>query len=228
MSDTQLLFLETSSFDNIIKLHNSAKSIFHGEINAIEYLDSISYELVRDVKGHLYNFPFDSCPTEPFYLLLEVNSSEETDDKIEEFFIQNESLIQNIMLSQTEAQSESIWGIRESVVEAANKKGYVFKYDLSLPIEHFQSCVDFSRDLFGGEVDIVGGYGHIGDGNIHLNIVRFGSKKQLTNLDNSQRKPPKEVKHLYEDKLMKFVVEHGGSISAEHGIGSAKKQYMSE
>jgi FAD/FMN-containing dehydrogenase len=38
----------------------------------------------------------------------------------------------------------------------------------------------------------------------------------------------KEVKNIYEPQLMKFVVEHGGSISAEHGIGSAKKQYMRE
>jgi FAD/FMN-containing dehydrogenase len=137
VQETELLFLQTSNFENILKLHNSAKSIFKTDINAIEYLDSISYELVRDVKGNLYNFPFNKSENEPFYLLLEVEKNASTDNKIEQLIQENESNIGNVMMSLTESQSESFWGIRESVVEAANKKGYVFKYDLSLPIEHF-------------------------------------------------------------------------------------------
>lgn len=94
-------------------------------------------------------------------------------------------MIRELLVCQTEAQIKSVWGIRESVVEAANKFGYVFKYDLSLPIEKFQECVDFTRDLFGPEADIVSGYGHIGDGNIHLNVIRKGSKQQSLNITAS-------------------------------------------
>jgi hypothetical protein len=102
VENTQLIFFQTSSFENILKMHDSAKLIFGKDLNAIEYLDSISYELVRSAKGSLYNFPFDKSEQASFYLLLEVeNFGDDTDSKLEKFFEQNEQYVDQSLLSVT-------------------------------------------------------------------------------------------------------------------------------
>jgi len=68
--------------------------------------------------------------------------------------------------------------------------------------------MDYTRELYGVRASVVSGYGHIGDGNIHLNIV--------ANMDFDVE----ETRELCEEKLMQKLVDIGGSISAEHGIGT--------
>jgi hypothetical protein len=64
--------------------------------------------------------------------------------------------------------------------------------------------VDYSRELFGDQVDLVGGYGHIGDGNIHLNIVILGDKNDVMSGGESVkgRLSVEEVKGKFEPSLM--------------------------
>jgi len=69
------MFLEVSSFEEILLLHDRAKLIFGSTLNAIEYLDSESYELVRSVKSQNFIFPFERrANSKPFYLLVEVEA----------------------------------------------------------------------------------------------------------------------------------------------------------
>jgi D-2-hydroxyglutarate dehydrogenase len=88
--------------------------------------------------------------------------------------------------------------------------GAVYKYDLSMPVAEMYSLVEETRQRLAGLLVEVVGYGHLGDGNLHLNI---------------------STKH-YDDNILKqiepFVYEwtaaRRGSISAEHGLGQMKAE----
>lgn len=204
VEDSELIFLQVDNFQKILDLEKLAKDVFGKDLCAVEYLDRECYNLVHDIKGSLLNFPFQK-KTEgerEFYLLVEnskLKSEESPSEKLENFFIEIEDVIDDIVLATNKSQYEDIWGIRESVVECANKAGYVFKYDVSVPPEYFDELVKKSRDLFKNEVDVTGGYGHIGDGNIHLNIVRYGGKDG--DFAEDGRLSPKEVKKKFESEF---------------------------
>ena len=90
-----------------------------------------------------------------------------------------DEIAQDGVVAQDETQSKSIWGVREGLTEALGKEGAVYKYDISMPVSKINDCVLDMRDhlekggVFGKHdspvIDVVG-YGHVGDGNLHLNI----------------------------------------------------------
>ena len=101
--------------------------------------------------------------------------------------------------------------------------GGVYKYDLSIPLPDLYQLVDDCRarmrelDLIDPEdeskpiLDIVG-YGHMGDSNLHLNVAT--------------RRYDKEVEKALEPWVYEWVQKRQGSISAEHGLGLAKKAFV--
>jgi FAD/FMN-containing dehydrogenase len=116
--------------------------------------------------------------------------------------------------------------LREGVGPAAAEFGYTLKYDLSLPTEHFYKIVEETRvilknsDLPQSVKDsiISMGYGHIGDGNLHLNICLPGYDDR----ENIAR-----LEAIVEPFVMGYVKQAGGSVSAEHGIGRQKTSFLS-
>lgn len=86
-------------------------------------------------------------------------------------------LVSNGILAESETQVQAIWGLREGITESIGKLGKAYKYDLSLRVADMYDCVHelrkrvqeagYDRD---GSVKAVLGYGHVGDGNIHLNL----------------------------------------------------------
>lgn len=95
------------------------------------------------------------------------------------------------------------------------KAGAVYKYDLSLPVEKMYDLVDDMRIRLGDLAKVVG-YGHLGDGNLHLNV----SAPEYDDKILEQIEP-----YVYE-----WTSKHRGSISAEHGLGlmKANKIYYSK
>lgn len=69
------------------------------------------------------------------------------------------------------AQQRRLWRLRESVPEASRAGGYCYKYDLSLPLACLYDIVEVMRERLRGAYLSCVGYGHVGDGNIHLNIT---------------------------------------------------------
>jgi len=119
-------------------------------------------------------------------------------------------------------QALSIWQVREKIADAFERQGPVFwiltisktfKYDVSLKVEEFKEIIDIVRNRV-SEIAIVGGYGHVGDGNIHMNIT--AKKKEDT----------EKLGKMLEPFVLQEVGKRKGSISAEHGIGFAKAKYL--
>ena len=131
-------------------------------------------------------------------------------------------IVQDGVLAQDQTQIQELWSCREGITECLGHWGGVYKYDLSIPIANMYDIVNDVRDrlteagLLGDDesypvVDVVG-YGHMGDANIHLNIP--------------VRKLDKTVEKQLEPYIYEWVQKKDGSISAEHGLGLAKKAYI--
>lgn len=111
-------------------------------------------------------------------------------------------------------QNKNLWRFRELITDSLSKEGKTFKFDISLPVSSFYSIVEETRRKFSDTPYIsVRGFGHLGDGNLHLNII----SKRSTPLLN--------IKEL-ESYVYDWTVKHGGSISSEHGIGLTKANYL--
>jgi len=101
--------------------------------------------------------------------------------------------------------------LRESIAEALQKAGAVYKYDISLPLSHFYSVVEIMRQRLQGKARVMG-YGHVGDGNLHLNI--------------SAPTYAQDIYDLIEPFVYEYTSQQRGSISAEHGLGLMKAAHL--
>ena len=106
------------------------------------------------------------------------------------------------------AGRERLWAYRDRHTEAINAAGIPHKLDVTLP---FDQLVDFERAVRARLTEVaprarVVCFGHLGDGNLHVNILG----------------PPSDDFEV-DDAVLRLVAAMGGSISAEHGIGVAKR-----
>ncbi|ESR38837.1 D-2-hydroxyglutarate dehydrogenase [Citrus sinensis] len=209
LSSVNLAFLACRDYFSCQKLLREAKRKLGEILSAFEFLDNQSMDLVLTYLEGVRN-PFSSS-MHNFYVLIETTGSEESYDreKLEAFLLSSMEggLISDGVIAQDINQASSFWRIREGIAEALMKAGAVYKYDLSLPIEKMYDLVEKMRQRLGETAKVIG-YGHLGDGNLHLNI----SAPRYDDMIFAQIEP-----YVYE-----WTSEHRGSISAEHGLGLMK------
>ena len=122
------------------------------------------------------------------------------------------------VISQSEAQAKSLWQLREGISESLASYTH-YKNDLSVRISEvpeFLADVDSYVSESYPEFEVCW-YGHIGDGNLHLNILR------------PQDMPVEEFfshGHSMSPKIFEIVAARRGSISAEHGVGLLKRDFL--
>lgn len=217
-----LAYLGLESFSQVQRAYRDAKGHLAEILSAFEMMDGTSQKLVHEHTG--LQMPLENdCP---FYCLLETSGSHEEHytAKLDEFLqhLINEGIIADGVLAQDETQMQTIWRFREGVAEVLNHLGGTYKYDVSIPLPQWYQLVEDCRErllelgLMGDNnsspVRLVTGYGHIGDSNIHLNV--------------SVREYNKEIEKALEPWVYEWIQKHKGSISAEHGVGLAKKDYI--
>ncbi|XP_045446226.1 D-2-hydroxyglutarate dehydrogenase, mitochondrial [Melitaea cinxia] len=203
-------YFGVESFENVLKLYQNAKSSLGEILSAFEMADNDSISATLD------SFKLANPIAEyPFYVLLETHGSNEAHDneKLSRFLTQGmeRGLILDGTVTSELTKMKNIWHIRESIAGAGLAGGYVFKYDVSLPLSRYYALVHTLRERFSHPARVYG-YGHVGDGNIHINVIVPEYSKEIT------------------AKLEPFIFEEvakvGGSISAEHGIGFRKPQFI--
>ena len=159
----------------------------------------------------------------PVYAIIEARGNE-TDadatafDAVMESALERE-LFTDAVIAKSEQERLSIWSIRENV-ERAGRPGDVFVYDISLPIGHADDYLTNVEQML--QSDWPGttlyAYGHLADGNIHLQVALPDGM-----VDDSSRA---ELHHACNNLVYLPLQSLNGSISAEHGIGLAKKSYL--
>lgn len=129
-----------------------------------------------------------------------------------------DGLVIDATIASSDAQRQSLWDVREKAPESHKLSGNVVRSDIALP----QSAIaPFYADMVAGIKAIdptiwICGYGHIGDGNLHFNLIEgTGSNSDFI----------AKIPDLY-DLLYMHVEKYDGSISAEHGIGQAKRAQL--
>lgn len=219
---TNVAFFGLKSFEKVQEAFRAAKSQLSEILSAFELMDGQSQELVHAVTNK--KRPLEGL--HPFYCLIETSGSNPDHDseKLEKFLehVMGQEIVSDGVLAQDETQKQSLWSWREGIAECLGHWGGVYKYDLSIPLPELYKLVEDTRErltsagLVGDDQEhpVVGvvGYGHMGDSNLHLNVVtrRFDS----------------EVENKLEPFVYEWIARRNGSISAEHGLGLAKKAFI--
>lgn len=128
-------------------------------------------------------------------------------------------LVHDVALSHSLAQRESFWAIRESIPEAQVREGPSIKHDISVPIGEIPEfitivCAEIAAYLPEIRPCI---FGHVGDGNLHFNL------QAPQGMDQATYAPHAAALH---EIVYRHVQAMKGSISAEHGIGQAKRAQL--
>lgn len=125
--------------------------------------------------------------------------------------------ISEVLVADSEEQKDELWLIRRKAAYAVRHSSVYKEEDTVVPRRQLPRLIRFIKDLEKefGFTSIC--YGHAGDGNLHVNILKTG----LSDLEWESRLP------LAITKLFEYVVQLGGTISGEHGIGLVQKPYLS-
>jgi len=164
--------------------------------------------------------PFETVS--PFYALIEFEQTSEADlDRAMELFetCMEEGWVQDGAISQSLAQAENLWKLREDMSETLSQwKPY--KNDVSVNVSQMPAFIAKVDSLVAEEYpdfEVVW-FGHIGDGNLHLNILKPDdlSVEAFTERCGGVSK-----------QVAELIQSFNGSVSAEHGVGLLKKDYLS-
>ncbi|KAJ5398220.1 FAD-binding type 2 [Penicillium cosmopolitanum] len=210
------------SFEQVQQAYLQAKGQLSEILSAFELMDGRSQRLVQGVTGNKQPIEGEY----PFYCLIETSGSNAEHDmeKLEAFLenVMGEGIVADGVLAQDETQFKALWGWREGITESLSHLGGTYKYDVSIPLSELYQLVDDCRQRltekgFVGDDDsfpvrAVVGYGHMGDSNLHLNVA--------------VRRYEKEVEKAIEPWVYEWIQKRQGSISAEHGLGIAKREFI--
>ena len=190
-------------------------SALGGTLSAYEVLWNDFYQTIIG-DGNKHKPPLST--SHQFYVLLESTGGHQESDRarfeaaLEEAF--ESELIVDAVIAQSKKQREDLWAIRDDIEGLTRKLFPPLLFDVSLGIPKMDAHVDEVRwqltERWPESKMVV--FGHLGDGNIHL-VVTVGS------LD------PSEV-HAVESIIYEALGRCDGIISAEHGIGLDKREYL--
>ena len=131
----------------------------------------------------------------------------------------SQQLIEEAVLSSSQAQRQSLWAFREVMSEAQKPQGGSIKHDVSVPVAQIPAFIQQADAVV--EKMIPGAravpFGHFGDGNIHYNV----SQPEGADKNDFLSKWEALNEAVYE-----VVLDFNGSISAEHGIGVMKRDLL--
>ncbi|XP_063965292.1 D-2-hydroxyglutarate dehydrogenase, mitochondrial-like [Lytechinus pictus] len=206
-----LAFLGVTDFENVKRTFKESKKNLSEILSACEIMDHASMQVVVNQLG-LTN----PVSEHPFYMLIETSGSNSTHDEEKLNTFLEDALSTGFVSDGTVATDVSkitaLWSLRERVAEGLLKLGWCFKYDLTVPINDFYRLVEETRHRLDGTNATVVGYGHVGDENLHLNAV-------TPEYDAN-------VHALLEPFVYEWTSERRGSVSAEHGLGFLKRNYI--
>jgi FAD/FMN-containing dehydrogenase len=205
------------STEHALALLSRLQAVLADRLTGFELMSAFSLELSRKhhpgSPGVLEGHPWyalvqadDASPDSPLAGLLEaalgaaVEAGDATDASI----------------AQSSSQAERLWALRENVSEAQRREGPNIKHDIALPVSavpaFLRECDEALLSAFPGSRLVT--FGHLGDGNLHYNLSAPPACDPRGFMDNAGR-----ANRIVHD----LVARHGGSFSAEHGIGRLKR-----
>lgn len=216
-TQVETMFVATSSVPDVVALFQRMRQDAGDLISAFELMLAASVERVCQTEQGAFN-PLQSLY--PAYAIVEMSAcgGPPLREWLETYLagLMEEGLLLDGVIAQSEAHTENLWRLREGIVESQARLGPYLRTDISTPIS---AVADFIVRGTQRVEELVPGaqvhaYGHIGDGNLHFNVIR------PLDMTEEEFKP---AIHAIESALFELVDQFEGSISAEHGIGIAKR-----
>ncbi len=174
-------------------------------IAALELIDGRAAALTREHVGVGAPVPGD------WLLLVELAADHDQTDRLADL-LNGAQLCGEPAVGVDVAAQQRLWQLRESLAEVLGVYGPPLKFDVSLPLSAVSGfsrrAVSLIRTHVPEALPVL--FGHIGEGNLHLNVLRC---------------PVDHEQALYEP-MMDLIAQSGGNVSSEHGIGSRKRPYL--
>ena len=147
------------------------------------------------------------------WLLVEAASSSDPTDQLADAIDQLGALVSDVAVGRDSTSRAGLWQFREKITEAIATQGTPHKLDVTLPASQLAEFVSKIPEIINGVDNRATAvmFGHLGDGNVHVNVLGEGGLE-----------PHEDV----ESAVLSYVAQLGGSSSAEHGIGTAKKEFL--
>jgi len=213
--------LAFASVEDAVAVLSAARQGFGAALTGFELMARNSLQRVVQC------FPQQRLPfaqSYPWYALLELSDSESAEHARERIETVFDALLQagsvtDVVIAENIAQSKALWHLRESIPMAERELGKGVKHDVSIPISRMAEFVRTTgaalQARFPGIEQIV--FGHLGDGNLHYNVVGGEALNETQLLDAQDT-----IYTIVHDHVHQF----DGSISAEHGIGQLKRDIL--
>jgi glycolate oxidase len=199
-------------FDSVLSAARAVSAVLASGVlpRTLELIDDVA---LRAVDGRGFNFP----PGAGSAVILEVDGNGEEGLLAE--LAQAGELCERLgatqtLVAQNEEQRERLWAARRGVSTALRAlKPHKISEDIAVPRSRIPEIIEKLKAM-GAELGLlVATYGHAGDGNLHANIL----------YDGPHQRPLVEAAIR---RMLEMTVELGGTITGEHGVGHAKRDYL--
>ena len=194
--------------------------------DALDCLDSVRRSLELDAAEFFFHnglelvcrhraAPMPFAERAAVYLLLEATSGDDPAASLAAAISRAGAVVADAVIGDTPTARAALWAYREAHTEAINAVGVPHKFDVAVPVAALSAFCAQVRAEVTALVPTASVYlfGHIGDGNVHVNVV-------------GAAEPGDSVPVAVDDAVLTLVARMQGSISAEHGIGTAKRQFL--
>lgn len=215
-------WVAVESLEHAVELLGLAQKHLRAGLTGFEVMSQMALSLVTK------HFPQQRVPfaqTSPFCVLLEHSGAEseavaraQFESLLERAF--EAGLATDAVVAENLTQAQQLWHIRESIPMGQAEEGLNIKHDISVPISRIAQFCTETDALLRKAIDGVClvNFGHLGDGNLHYNVQAPAGQAAQAFLQTYEA----TVNQIVYDS----VHAHGGSISAEHGIGSLKRDTL--
>jgi FAD/FMN-containing dehydrogenase len=192
----------------------------------LEGFELIPHSCLAAVLRHIPQTRAPLAAPHPWYVLSELagDSAESLDQALEPELAAalEDALIRDVVIAKNDRESEDFWRLRDSISEAERAEGPALQHDISVPVDLMPAFIADNpgrlKRAFPG-VRVLS-FGHLGDGNVHHHVQPPADTDGAAWLA--------EHGAALSRLVYSHVVELGGSISAEHGIGQMKRDILAE
>lgn len=214
-NQSSVMILAVDDLHNVMPIFEALRAKL--TMNAFEFFSEEAIQPLLNT-GHIQR-PFETVS--PYYVLVDFESGSEQDETnaLEVFeACAEEGWLLDGVISQNEQQKQSLWHMREGISESLAPLT-PYKNDLAVKISDMPK---FSEDLLNLVKAEYPGFnlilfGHIGDGNIHVNILKPEDMDQEEFF---------KLCHHADKHIFELIEQYQGSVSAEHGVGLLKKDFL--
>lgn len=217
-AETVTAFCAIASPAAALTLYRHLQRDLGNAISALELMSGFGLELVTK---HFPKLADPFADKHPWYMLMDVGGAAGTGAQVENALAEafEKDLLSDAIIAQSQGQQVSLWDLRENTPEANKSGGAFCNSDTSVPVSKVDPfIVETRRAILAIHPGVrINSYGHIGDGNIHHNVL---PPEGLSKSDFIAAHP--DIIESVRMAINEATAAFDGSISAEHGIGRLK------